>query len=363
MRIKQSILIVCEGQRSEPDYFQKLKQQVLNNCDDEFTIKILPIPQEEKIAEDLENFNLRKGAKKRVIKTSSSPIETEQYIVEDHFKAQPICYVRKAQLEHLNNGELYDELWAVYDKDGHPKQEEAFSLSEDTLQCSKNVNIAFSSISFEVWILMHFEKTTQNYLKSQCKDRKKSIDCGNKINNSDCLGERCVCGHIVMSKYLEYDQRKYFRFEDYDPHWATALLNSALCREENKNELEDFYELNPYTTIDKLVLKLKYLNQRNLLWSNSNMISLEKDIVIEVIKQDNNLNFTIRNNSKRTFILNKEQIFLMSHELNKVKGNSRIVVEAETVIKFDIDISHLNFTYIVFCQNESEGLIIDKSSL
>jgi hypothetical protein len=359
MNVKNAILIVCEGDRSEPNYFHKLREQILDKCADNTSIKILPIPPEEQIEEDLNNFKVRKAGKKRQL-IDISTIENNQ--IEDEYKAQPICYVRKAQLEQLQSKGLYDEIWVVYDKDGHPKQFEAFELSKKEDDYGKIINIAFSSISFEVWILMHFEKVIISHLKSQCKlSKKKTIDCGTHNEENDCSGEKCVCGYIVENKYLKYEKGKNFNFEMYDPYWQIALLNATKIREENKVNLATFYNINPFTTLDRLVLKLKYLCILNLEWKYTNIINLEKNISIQVFFNDNKINFKIKNNSNQIYIIEKDRFFLMNYELDRKEGNERVVLDIgeEKPIEFSILID--DFTYVIFKKNEIDAFIIDKS--
>jgi hypothetical protein len=70
---------------------------------------------------------------------------------------------RELVKEALNYKEIStDILWIVYDKDGYTKHHEAFIKARDN-----GVKIAFSSISFEVWILLHFEYTTRPF---SCSD-------------------------------------------------------------------------------------------------------------------------------------------------------------------------------------------------
>ena len=171
---RKTILIVCEGHRSEPDYFNNLRDEVFSKVKDVY-IRILPIPkdEQEKIEKEATNFVLRKGAKKRKIKEAINNIEPENYLIEDEYKSQPTCYIRKAQLAYFEKG--YSELWAVYDKDGHPDHKNAYLISQDIELCDKIVNIGFSSISFEEWILMHFETCDISFVKSQCRDANKNV--------------------------------------------------------------------------------------------------------------------------------------------------------------------------------------------
>lgn len=54
-----------------------------------------------------------------------------------------------------------DEYWVVYDKDRYTKHPETFD------EAYKNgIKITFSSICFEMWILLHFEYTTKAFNNS-----------------------------------------------------------------------------------------------------------------------------------------------------------------------------------------------------
>jgi len=55
----------------------------------------------------------------------------------------------------------YDSEWVVLDKDSYTKFEETFSLAG-----KNNIKIAFSSVSFELWYLLHYKYTTKPWKKS-----------------------------------------------------------------------------------------------------------------------------------------------------------------------------------------------------
>lgn len=55
-----------------------------------------------------------------------------------------------------------DEVWVVYDKDGYTQHPATFEMAR-----TKGVNIAFSAISFEIWILLHFRYTSMAFNKSE----------------------------------------------------------------------------------------------------------------------------------------------------------------------------------------------------
>lgn len=108
-------IIICEGEKTEPKY---LKAYI-----------------EEK------GFIKNYRAKVKIIYTKKN---TAKELVQEAFKSKELPQ---------------DETWVVFDKDGYTKHPEAFSLAKN-----KHVNIAFSSICFETWILMHFEYTTASFM-------------------------------------------------------------------------------------------------------------------------------------------------------------------------------------------------------
>jgi RloB-like protein len=89
--------------------------------------------------------------------------ETEKkYLKSDNETwATPLRFVKEAR-DRLAEG-AFDEAWVVFDRNGHPAHEAAFALAAET---DKPVNIAFSSRSFEQWVLLHFEKA-YSLLKQQ----------------------------------------------------------------------------------------------------------------------------------------------------------------------------------------------------
>ena len=66
---------------------------------------------------------------------------------------QPLNWVRAGQ----ENLDTFDEVWCIFDKDGHPRQKEAFELADKIKTEGKNLNIALSSRCIEYYFLLHFE--------------------------------------------------------------------------------------------------------------------------------------------------------------------------------------------------------------
>ena len=128
-----------------------------------------------------------------------------------------------------NAGNEYEELWVVFDKDNHPKMLEAFSLAK-----SRGVKIAFSSVSFEYWILLHFRKTTKPYRSCSelIADLKK--DLPNFEKNTKKI-------------YLDVKDLTQLAIENAH-HLRAQLATSHLG--------VPVYETNPYVNVDNLVQML-----------------------------------------------------------------------------------------------------------
>ena len=76
------------------------------------------------------------------------------------FAFKPKNHDPKSLLDNAKEAKVSDadNIWIVFFRDGHDKIPETFAEAEKA-----GIKIAFSSISFETWILMHFEYTTTAY--------------------------------------------------------------------------------------------------------------------------------------------------------------------------------------------------------
>lgn len=186
--IKKRMFIICEGAKTEPYYFNALIE------DNNFKGKPIEVS---------------------VLKTFYN---TPKELVFDAF----------------NHKELeIDEVWVVFDRDGYTKHKEAFAYGEEY-----NVNIAFSSISFEIWILLHFM-----FIKSPFEESNEIIE------------------FIKRKKFLNYrknDRNTYFKIKHLT---EDAIKNAVKLRnfQFKKFPQKKFYEFNPITNVDILVKSIKNL--------------------------------------------------------------------------------------------------------
>jgi hypothetical protein len=190
-----TIFIACEGSNTEPLYFQKLNEIMEEEDNYPFSITVYP------------DKELDKNPKTDAIGLVNVAID---------FK------------------EDFDELWVVFDKDGYTKHKEAFELAKDN-----NINVAFSSISFESWVLLHFERSNISFAKSA------NIIDDKFRNNDKYLDDYAKSGDYNLYPKIQDKTKKAFK----NASWLRNKLNSN-----NPNYL--IYEVNPYTDVDSLVKKL-----------------------------------------------------------------------------------------------------------
>lgn len=186
------VLILCEGQ-SEQIYVNGYKSEDIN--------------------------------KRRLAK-----VEVKIYQPKDHSPKGLLAEAKLKRKEAIREGMPYDRIWIVFDRDGHANVPQTFEEAIDA-----NINIAFSAVCFEVWILLHFEKTSREF--QNCDD---------------------VIHSIKHKGYLDYAKTNFYN-QLTSEQKQNAIVNADWLHSKNEIDLqrgEFIYKLNPYTDFDKL---MKYL--------------------------------------------------------------------------------------------------------
>ena len=246
-KLKNNIVIVCEGTETEYHYLKELKSIVEERQPERFSdIRIIPTPEELNVC-----VKRNQVTQKRSLKGSSKAgryYTQEEELLEDYerYKQQPTRYVREAQL-YLADGS-YAEAWAVYDFDNFPDHANARALADE----DEHLHIAFSSVSFEEWLLLHFELNRTAFQKSVCKEAKKDIRCGTGKHAKDCKGSTCVGGRLRAQNFLpDYDKCGDNLFTTLESRLEHARIGSAWTR--TLHPAADIWLQNPYTDFDRLV--------------------------------------------------------------------------------------------------------------
>jgi len=242
-KLKQSIYIVAEGANTERIYFEAIIEQIEEQAEKySFTVKF---------------------------------VETD--------KTDAVGLINEANsIKHE-----CDEIWAVFDKDGYPLHQKAFEKAS-----KYKINIAFSSIAFENWVLLHFERHKIAFDKAR-----NLIDYLNHKNYFAGYNKKAN-----TNIYLKLKDRTEF-----------AMENAVWQRKEMESALQQFngniFEINPYTNVDHLVAKILEINYE-VIWGNiGEIIEIENLSVTvnRIIPDANNrleIEISIENRRSVTYAVN-----------------------------------------------------------
>lgn len=132
----ERVLIVCEGEKTEPFYFEDIKV---------------------------------------LLEIDSANIE-----IDGTCGSSPISVVKHAFMlfeRDCSSGEIYNKVYCVFDRDSHETYEQALELVNQINVRLKKEKVGTKSIftatrsipSFEYWLLLHFIPTTKPYERTQRK--------------------------------------------------------------------------------------------------------------------------------------------------------------------------------------------------
>lgn len=125
--------LFCEGARTEPDYFKALGRTLEHN---KVQIKLMP----------------GVGVPYTIAETAAKWVANAGLIKRRNMPQDP--YVKG------------DQVWAVFDRDEHPRFEEAVQLCEQN-----NIRVARSNPCFEIWLILHHEDCHAPLTRQQAQRR------------------------------------------------------------------------------------------------------------------------------------------------------------------------------------------------
>lgn len=275
-----TIYIACEGAVSEKEYFEAIRDEVQQ----QWNVYVDVYPKNAQSANDA--MSLVNLAHKNAIK--------------------------------------FKEVWAVFDKDGDVP---TAALDEATkVKNGKIVNIGYSSIAFEHWILLHFEKNNNAFLKSDCKEKATGdhFYCGQpgSTHAEDCKGVRCAANRVREKYIADYNKKGGFNLYSKIKHQNERVLeNAAWLRYKMGVDMEAVKHAatNPYTNLDALLRKL-YNNTEKIFWGNLNQNYSNGDIDISVSYSSPLITVTLINNgaSRFFFTQNNNEYFFLSNDEGEI---------------------------------------------
>lgn len=236
------------------------------------------------------------GAVREIVNVSPTyAVRVELLELTGGTRQDPLGLVQTAKL--INDEEDYDEVWVVFDKDRdrNTAVQEAFEFAS-----ANNIHVAYSSIAFEHWILLHFEKNNTPFERSDCESRGDVCQCN---------GQRCVVTYLRQQHYPNYQKGSVRLYGTVAPLNMDAIENAAWLKFRNRHslgphqEIHHPYTLNPHTDVDHLLTRLLELD--NVVYSEIGVPCEIGQLAIAVTGfQNATVTVSITNNSQTTFVVN-----------------------------------------------------------
>lgn len=163
-----------------------------------------------------------------------SGVGIEIYKPKDHSPLGLLAEAKKRIKEAKRDKMPYEKVWIVFDRDGHANIPATFHEK----QAVNEIEIAFSVVCFEYWVLLHFEKTTRLF--------------------SDCDS----IGSYIRQKYFPEYEKSRNNYHNLKDKINLAIENATWTTKQNQNDLNDGlkpYQLHAYTNVHELISFLKDL--------------------------------------------------------------------------------------------------------
>lgn len=198
-------LIVCEGEKTEPNYFKSLTSAFPKGILQfvEFTIKG-------------DGYN-------------TESLVNNAILLKESLSKSP--------------GSVIDKLWVVFDKDSFPA--EKFNNAINKCNATPNTMAAWSNEAFELWYLLHFEYYDTGISRESYKKRIEHHFRSKGLTNFQYTKNR----EDMFRLLLEYGSVD------------TAIKNARKLKKEYAGA-KDFSHHNPCTTVYRLVIELKDLQEQ-----------------------------------------------------------------------------------------------------
>ncbi len=324
--------MACEGENTEPLYFAALKEYIesIEVWNPKLKITISPIP---KI--DLTEINVtiphKTPRRKRELNNNAVRINP---VIEDIHKAEPVRFVREAQIGIENKD--FDEAWAIFDDDNRNYIKEAFDLSKES---GKEVFVAYSSLCFEFWLLLHFERSLTVFKKSACRDGDMIIDCTTGNHEKDCYGSKCILGYLHKKGYISGTSKgKTSMFNITKDRLSIALHNSSWLKNyHSKNKVSNISYLKPYSNVDELVKRLLNIDDE-IIWIEIGECYVVNNLKVLFKKEDDVVKIVITNNKQIIFIVRDEYSAVENENYEIINNGARFVLDPDNSCDISFEI-------------------------
>lgn len=294
-KLKKSLFIACEGQ-TEERYFKAIAEDI--NSISEYAIKVVILDIEEGTRQD------------------------------------PLGLIDEAISRKQT--EAYDECYVVFDRDRDGNElifENAFKKASEN-----SIGIAFSNISFEHWILLHFKRNCKSFQKSDCNSRGEKCVCN---------GNLCICS-CLRTHYPDYKKGRHSLYKEIKDWNHRANINSAWLRNKMRLSIgsKPLHKVNPYTDVDILLRKLLGLPEYNFA-EVSDLIKFNdfEFCVASVSKKDQTISLIvdIKNMSDGNIVINNTTECSISSPNGTTYPHliHRIIIPPNAIHSFDLHFNNI----------------------
>jgi hypothetical protein len=283
-------------------------------------------------------------------------VKVEVREIIDGSYTDPVNIVREAKKSKKD----YDEVWVVFDKDRERDDQNAKAIE---LAKKSKVNVAFSSISFEHWLILHFEKNSYRFQRSDCESRSTRA---NPIVCS-CSGLICASTYLKSSNsYPAFKKGYSLLYDDLQVKNIDAIENAAWLRNQ-LNITGSIHLLNPYSDVDILLCELlnldrvEYVSLGTAFKFNSVQFTFERsnrvNNIISVQTVINNLGVTsfVINDNLPINIVDTQRVPIAFNSIATQVLSPGMLVE----MSFDFDVSHISNQFHLKAQDSNRYILVD----
>ncbi len=196
----KSILIVCEGEKTEPIYFNALKE----------TLRLIMVDVE-------------------IVGGGGAPITVVNRAIELREDRKEIAKKMKSLTKAV-----YEVIYCVIDVEA-PTPHESLARAVNKAE-SNNFEVVLSNPCFEYWYILHFKKTSAPFNRSQ--DAKAAL----------------------RREHPAYNESDTTIFNVVYPKTSDAIKHSKEVLKEQHNDSEDLSDCNPSTHVHKIVEYLQNMS-------------------------------------------------------------------------------------------------------
>ena len=197
---RKSILIVCEGEKTEPIYFDKLKDR----------LRLIMVDVD-------------------IVGEGAAPINVVDHAIELREERKGVAKRSLTKVE-------YEVIYCVFDVEAPTPHE---SLANAVIKAKDNkFEVILSNPCFEYWYILHFRKTSAPFNSSQ--DVKSAL----------------------REEHPDYNESDTTIFDVVYPKTDDAIKHSKEVLNEQHNDAEDLRDCNPSTHVHKIVEYLQNTAQK-----------------------------------------------------------------------------------------------------